>query len=127
MATEAEPIVGNWYEHLDRGEEFQVIDIDEESGVIEIQYLDGDLDTIEFDEWFELDLEAVEAPEDWTGPVDDVEQDDLGYSETDVEPDEWSRSTREVVRRRGGEGESEEGQEEIEEKPPQEEPWEGEA
>jgi hypothetical protein len=31
----------------------------------------------------------VEPPEDWTGPVDDVETDDLGYSETAMRHSDW--------------------------------------
>jgi len=55
---------------------------DEASGTIEIQTFDGDLDEIDEDTWKELPLGLAEPPEDWTGPVDDVERDDLGYSET---------------------------------------------
>jgi hypothetical protein len=124
VTTESEPIIGNWYENPAQGEEFQIVDIDEETGVIEIQYLDGDLDVIELDEWNELDLEPVEPPEDWTGPIDDVERDDLGYSETDMEPDEWSRSTREFERRRGIGEEYTEEPEESGEESPGEERWE---
>ena len=29
----------------------------------------------------------VEQPEDWSGPYDDLERDDLGYSDTGMHPD----------------------------------------
>jgi hypothetical protein len=31
------------------------------------------------EEWEEMDLEEIEPPEDWTGPLDKLEPDDLGY------------------------------------------------
>jgi hypothetical protein len=56
----------------------------------EIQHFDGDLDEIDEDAWGSLPLEFAEAPEDWTGPIDDVEPDDLGYSETAMNAGDWS-------------------------------------
>jgi len=103
-----DPIIGNWYLHLDKGESFQVVDVDEEAGNVEIQYFDGGLDKVDLDEWYELEIEPMEAPEDWTGPVDDIERDDLEYTETAMGPKEWSEPTREVVPRRTEEKESEE-------------------
>lgn len=93
MGTQAEPVVGNWYQLLDQGLEFQVVAVDEENEVVEIQNFDGDVDEIELDAWYAMELENIEPPEDWTGPMDDIEEDDLGYSDTPVESDDWSRST----------------------------------
>jgi hypothetical protein len=31
------------------------------------------------EEWEEMDIEDIEPPEDWTGPLDDLESDDLRY------------------------------------------------
>ena len=90
MGAEAEPVVGNWYQHLDKGQEFQVVAVDEESEVVEIQHFDGDVDEIELDAWYAMDLEAIEPPEDWTGPIDEIETDDLGYSDPQGESDEWT-------------------------------------
>ena len=39
--------IGQWYQHLDKGEMFVVTGIDDRSGAIEIQTFDGDLDEIE--------------------------------------------------------------------------------
>ncbi|MGE0371062.1 MAG: DUF6763 family protein [Gammaproteobacteria bacterium] len=96
MPTELQPIPGNWYQHLDKGREFQVIEIDEADAGVAIQYFDGDLEEIALDDWNELELEAIEAPEDWTGPVDDIELDDLGYSDTAMEPDDWAAPLEEL-------------------------------
>jgi len=90
MSTDADPIAGSWYEHLQNGRTFEVVDVDDENGLVEIQYFDGDVDEIELDAWYELDLEPIEPPEDWSGPLDSIEPDDRGYSE--AEPEDLSRS-----------------------------------
>ena len=84
MSEELEPVVGNWYTHRDKGQTFQVVDIDRDSGAIEIQYFDGDLEEIDADAWDEMDLEIAEPPEDETGPLDDASTDDGRYSETEL-------------------------------------------
>lgn len=96
MASEYDPIVGNWYQHLDKGQEFEVVAVDEEKGFVEIQHFDGDVEEIDLDAWYEMDIEPIETPEDWTGPVDSVEVDDLGYDETGMEKEDWNQPYREV-------------------------------
>lgn len=81
--------IGQWYLRRDKGETFQVTGLDEKAKTIEIQVFDGDLDEIDQEAWSTLPLERAEPPEDWTGPVDDVEVDDLGYSETDMSTRDW--------------------------------------
>ena len=79
------PVIGNWYKRLDKGVNFEVIDLDDDEDVIEIQYFDGDLDTIGYREWFGLDLEEIEEPEDWRGPIDSLEEGDFGYDDDEFE------------------------------------------
>jgi Family of unknown function (DUF6763) len=81
-----QPEVGQWYRHLDKGEGFVVVDIDDDARTIDVQSYDGDLDEIDRDSWDVMALARMEPPEDWTGPVDDVERDDLGYSDAEVQP-----------------------------------------
>lgn len=88
--------IGQWYMHLDKGEIFQVTGYDEHSRTIEIQTFDGDLDEIDAETWQALPLAFAEPPEDWTGPVDDVERDDLGYSETDMSNKDWAEPLQAV-------------------------------
>jgi len=83
------PEIGQWYAHNDKGELFQVVGRDDESRNIEIQYVDGDIDEIDAETWALLPLERVEPPEDVTAPLDDIETDDLGYSETDMTEADW--------------------------------------
>jgi hypothetical protein len=79
MTDELEPIEGNWYHHLDREKDFMVVDVNQREGTVDIQYFDGDIEELEIEEWEEMDLEEIEPPEDWSGPLDDLESDDLRY------------------------------------------------
>ena len=79
MIGELDPIEGNWYQNLEKGMDFMVVDVNEREGTVDIQYFDGDIEELEMEEWEEMDLEEIEPPEDWTGPLDDLESDDLGY------------------------------------------------
>lgn len=86
MGTRLHPVVGQWYSHLDKGDLFQVVAFDDATGSVGIQEFDGALDEVELDEWYELSIEAAAQPEDWSGPVDDVEADELGYTDLNEEP-----------------------------------------
>lgn len=85
------PEIGQWYARADKGQAFLVIGRDDESRAIEIQAVDGDLDEIDAETWSTLPLERIEPPEDWTAPLDDVEIDDIGYSETDMRAADWTQ------------------------------------
>jgi len=79
MIGEIDPIEGNWYHHLDREKDFMVVDVNKREGTVDIQYFDGDIEELEMEEWEEMDLEEIEPPEDWSGPLDDLESDDLRF------------------------------------------------
>jgi len=93
MGNRLPPIVGNWYAHRDKGALFQVVALDEDAGTIEIQEFDGGLDELDLDEWRALSVYGAAQPEDWGGPLDDVEPDEFGY--TDMEGDEPAESSLE--------------------------------
>jgi hypothetical protein len=101
------PAITQWYRHLDKGHQFQVVALDDEAGTIEIQHFDGDLEEIDAESWHGLDIEAIQPPEDWTGPMDVAEKDDLGYTETEMSDEDWLRPLEE----RGEYPEQEEGAE----------------
>jgi len=79
MIGELDPIEGNWYHYLDREKDFMVVDVNKREGTVDIQYFDGDIEELEMEEWEDMDLEEIEPPEDWTGPLDDLESDDLDF------------------------------------------------
>ncbi len=82
------PILTQWYQEAETGRTFKVVALDEDNDAIEVQYADGDIDEFDFASWHESHLLPIEPPEDWSAPFDDVEPDNLGYSDADVhEPD----------------------------------------
>ncbi|HEV2700220.1 MAG TPA: DUF6763 family protein [Steroidobacteraceae bacterium] len=82
MNSVGTPQVGNWYQYQHKGERFQVVGVDAASGTIEVQSFDGELDSIDVDDWQELPLAAAAAPEDWTGALEDVEPDEISEDDS---------------------------------------------
>lgn len=85
MTNRLQPQVGYWYNHLDKGDLFQVVAVDEESGTIEIQDFDGGLDEVDIEEWQQMVIEPAAAPEDLSGALGDVEPDDPGFSDAQMD------------------------------------------
>lgn len=83
MTTVADPIIGSWYKDLENNLKFKVVAIDEKEDSIDVQYLNGDIGEYDNDSWFGSAFYNIEAPEDWSAPFDDLEVDDLGYTDTD--------------------------------------------
>ena len=73
MGTQVEPLANSWYVDLDTEEEFRVVEVDEDEGIVEIQYRDGELEQIDLEVWNEMDLEAAESPDDWDDDDDEEE------------------------------------------------------
>ena len=96
MATEADPVVDNWYSPIDKGQQFKVIAVDEDLDLIEIQFFDGDIAGISFDEWYDLEIEVCEEPENWSGPVDITELDDFGTEITETSAEDWDEPLQEL-------------------------------
>jgi hypothetical protein len=71
--TTPQPGIGDWY-CLHGGDSFEVVAVDDEDGTIDIQYFDGTLEEMDLEDWeaqcADGALEAVDAPEDWSGSVD---------------------------------------------------------
>jgi len=95
MTTESDPIIGNWYCHLDKGQRFRVVAMDEESQTVEVQYFDGNVDEYELEIWYQLNIEPCEAPENWSGPLDIDNLDDLGTEITDTSRSDWDEPLNE--------------------------------
>ncbi len=128
MDNDLDPIVGNWYRHRDKGQMFRVIAIDDRDETLELQHFDGDIEEASLAAWRAMDLEVSEAPEDWTGPIDDIERDDLGYSSDTVMSDEdWRAPLQETQRDKREAWENTASQERAgnqDERPSAEELWE---
>jgi hypothetical protein len=87
VAREYEPVAGQWYENIDENESFRVLSVDEDSELIEIEYLDGDIEEIDLDTWQELDLDKIDQPEGWSDDDDEEEEDK--EEEEDEDDDDW--------------------------------------
>jgi hypothetical protein len=83
MTTVVDPVIGNWYKDLENSLEFKIVAIDESDDAIEVQYLNGDIGEYDHDTWYASTFDTIEAPEDWSVAFDEIEIDDLGYSDTD--------------------------------------------
>ena len=60
MSDKIEPEAGKWYYRFDQGKNFTVTEVDEVKCVVKIQYLGGDTDEIELQEWDKLELQKSE-------------------------------------------------------------------
>ncbi len=87
MAREYEPVVGQWYENIDENETFRVLSVDEDAELIEVEYLDGDIEEIDLETWRELDLDRTEEPEGWAASHDEGREEE-GEEEEEEEDDD---------------------------------------
>ena len=92
MSRDYEPVPGQWYENLEEEESFRVLSVDEDSELVEIEYLDGDIEEIDIEAWHEMDPEHTDEPEGWSEPEEDEEEDeddeDFDEDEDDDEDDD---------------------------------------
>lgn len=89
MSRDYEPVPGQWYQNLEEEESFRVLSVNEDSELLEIEYLDGDIEEIDLEAWHEMDLERIEEPEGWTESDDEDEsEDDEDWDEEEDEDDE---------------------------------------
>lgn len=92
MKEELEPLVGKWYTDVDDGQTFVVTVLDEDRGVVEVRYEDGEIEELDLAEWSDLDLERTEPPEDWPADTDaDLEDAEPGLEEGTAA---WRRGSR---------------------------------
>ena len=90
MSRDYEPTAGQWYENLEEEEQFRVLSVDEDSELIEIEYLDGDIEEIDIEAWHEMDLEMTQEPEGWAeSEEDDEDESDEDDDDDDEDDDDW--------------------------------------
>lgn len=83
------PEVSAWYQDLVSGSLFEVVAIDEASGTIEIQMVDGEVGEYDTATWKQLYLTPAEAPEDWRTPYE-INLEDNNYSDQALVPENFS-------------------------------------
>jgi hypothetical protein len=86
VSREHEPVRGQWYQNIEEDETFRVLSVDEDSELVEIEYLDGDIEEIDLETWHEMDLDLTEEPEGWSDTDDD--EDDEDWDEEDEDEDD---------------------------------------
>lgn len=86
----AQPEVGDWY-RVRGGAMFEIVAIDDDDRTAEVQYFDGTVEEMDLDEWesqrAEGEIEAAEAPDDWSGSVDVDDDDDAPSPNSGYEND----------------------------------------
>ena len=87
MSRDYEPVPGQWYENLEDEESFRVLTVDEDSELVEIEYLDGEIEEIDLETWHEMDLDKTDEPEGWAESEEEDEDED--EEEDDEEDDDW--------------------------------------
>ena len=89
VSRDYEPVPSQWYENLEEEDSFRVLSIDEDSELIEIEYLDGEIEEIDLEAWHEMDLEKIEEPEGWSESDDeDTDEDEDDWDEDEDEDDD---------------------------------------
>ena len=81
--AELYPAIGQWFRRPS-GVMFEVVAVDEGQRTVEIQQFDGTIDEFDVENWPDLLLTEVSAPEDWSGSVDMDPDDVLDKSGSDI-------------------------------------------
>jgi hypothetical protein len=94
VSRDYEPVAGQWYENIEEEETFRVLSVDPDSELVEIEYLDGDIEEIDLETWHEMDLEPRTEPEGWAESDDDAdeaeeEEEEEDSEDEDDEDDDW--------------------------------------
>ncbi|HEX4266824.1 MAG TPA: DUF6763 family protein [Steroidobacteraceae bacterium] len=90
MSRDYEPVPGQWYENLEDEESFRVLTVDEDSELVEIEYLDGEIEEIDLETWHEMDLEKTAEPEGWAkSDEEEDEEEEEEEDEEDEDDDDW--------------------------------------
>jgi hypothetical protein len=85
VSRDYEPVPSQWYENIEEEETFRVLSVDEDSELIEIEYLDGDIEELDVEAWHEMDLERIAEPEGWAASHAEEEEEE----EEDEDEDDW--------------------------------------
>jgi hypothetical protein len=89
VSRDYEPVPGQWYENLEDEESFRVLTVDEDSELVEIEYLDGEIEEIDLETWHEMDLEQTEEPEGWAESEEEEDEEEEEEDEEDEDDEDW--------------------------------------
>jgi hypothetical protein len=89
VSRDYEPTPGQWYENVEEEESFRVLSVDEDSELIEIEYLDGDIEELDVEAWHEMDLELTTEPEGWSDSDEEEDEEEEDDEDEDEDDDDW--------------------------------------
>jgi hypothetical protein len=89
VSRDYEPAKGQWYQNVEEDETFRVLSVDEDAELVEIEYLDGDIEEMDIDTWHEMDLEKIEEPEGWADKDEEEDEDEDEDLDEDEDDDDW--------------------------------------
>jgi hypothetical protein len=89
VGRDYEPVKGQWYENVEDDETFRVLSVDEDAELVEIEYLDGDIEELDIDAWHEMDLERIEEPEGWAAQEEEDDEEEEEDEDDEDEDDDW--------------------------------------
>ena len=89
VGRDYEPVKGQWYENLEEDDSFRVLSVDEDAELVEIEYLDGDIEEMDLDAWHEMDVERITEPEGWAAAGKDEEEKEKALDDDEDEDDDW--------------------------------------
>src|ERR1700693_5559519 len=88
VSRDYEPVPSQWYENLEEEESFRVLSVDEDSELIEIEYLDGDIEELDVEAWHEMAHERIAEPEGWAASQAEEEEEEDDEDDEDWDEDE---------------------------------------
>lgn len=94
MLVRHKPEIGLWYENIERGDLFEVVAFDEDSGFVATQHFDGEIEELDTDTFLKMPIRRAEQPEDWSGPFE-MDDEALHFEEANAEPFEAWQSFEE--------------------------------
>lgn len=83
------PEVGAWYQDLQTGIVFEVVAVDDAAQTIETQCREGEISEYDFDSWRETQLILAEEPEDWRDAFE-LAREDSSDPDQPLHPEDWS-------------------------------------
>lgn len=89
------PEVSAWYQDVVSGSLFEVVAIDETSGTIEYQMVDGEVGEYDTNSWQLLFLSPAQPPEDWRNPYE-LNSEDQAYADQTLVPENWSGALSDI-------------------------------
>ncbi len=82
------PAVGLWYKDLASGTQFEVVAWDATQLTIETQHLDGEVSELDVDAWNLLVLKRIAEPGDWCSAYE-IDKEDRLDTDTPYHPEDW--------------------------------------